>query len=107
MPPLEVVGPDGGLSMLLLLRHGGEMPGGESPGRQQWRWRQTVATGNGGACFFGCTYFGGGGVEESAFAPRWTLNYVIFLYFTFTASAILVLIIFVIDLFCVIRQYSP
>ncbi len=44
MPPLEVMGPGGSLSMLLSPCLNGEMPAESSPGRwQRWRWH-TVAT---------------------------------------------------------------
>jgi hypothetical protein len=78
MLSLEVVGPGGSLSMLLLLHHSGEMPVGECPGRQQWRRQQKVATGWQWHSFFGWGCFSGGGVEEAAFVRSWIFSYVIF-----------------------------
>ncbi len=52
--PLEVDGPGGSLSKLLLLRHTGETPVGECPGRQKWRLWHTVATWWWWRSSFGC-----------------------------------------------------
>jgi hypothetical protein len=45
MLSLEVEGPCGSLSMLVMRRQSGKMPVVDCPDRLQWQQRQTVATG--------------------------------------------------------------